>query len=82
MPLAVVKVAVDADCDANGIVTNKLPPLVAMFCNAESEISSGIAAVPVLVVIVPMIDPGTSAAVTGTVPNAPPESTPVITVAP
>jgi len=64
---------VDADCAASGTVTSSVLPFTVMLCKAESARSADVPELPVLVVIVPVIEAGTRAAVIGTVPRAAPD---------
>lgn len=81
MPGAVIKVAVEADCAARGIVTSKLLPLTITVCSADSTRSAEVPTMPVLVVIVPRMEAGARAAVKRILPSAALDCTPVMTVA-
>src|SRR5579863_5996897 len=85
-PAAVPILAVAADCEAKGIVTSTGEPLTEIACRAEIVMSAAVAALPVLVVTCPVIEAADwfvpVCATSGTVPNAFPGCTPVITVAP
>ncbi len=80
-PGAVVTFAVTADCAASGTVTSRLALFTVIGSSAESVMSAAVAALPVLVVIIPVIEAGTRAGVRGTVPSELLACTPVITVA-
>jgi hypothetical protein len=71
------RLAVAIDWPASGTVTNTMEPLTVTDCGAESDRSPEVAALPVEVVIAPVIEPGSCAGVRGTLPGW----TPVITVA-
>ncbi len=83
--VAVVRVAVAADCAARGIVTSSVELFTEIGCKADIVTSATVGALPVLVVTCPVIEAGDwlvpTGAVKGTFPRALPGWTPVIMVA-
>src|SRR5215468_1177325 len=81
----VVKFAVAADCEANGVVictaVGVLLIISVMDCRAATSTSAAVAADPVLVVIRCWIDAAAPAAVTGMFCRLSPGCTPVMTLA-